>query len=127
MSRRLSEGVSVFTAELMAIVWALEWVEEVQPGQVVVCSDSAAVLMTLGEGKLGVRSDLVVELLVLLYKIEKAGGEVVFLWVPSHVGVEGNEVADGAAKRALRREVDVEIARGVQEHRSSIRRVITLK
>ena len=99
MSRRLSEGVSVFTAELMAIVWALEWVEEVQPGQVVVCSDSAAVLMTLGEGKLGVRSDLVVELLVLLYKIEKAGGEVVFLWVPAHVGVEGNEVADGAEGR----------------------------
>lgn len=81
--------------------------------------------MTLGEGKLGVRSDLVVELLALLYKIEKAGGEVVFLWVPAHVGVEGNEVADGAAKRALRREVDVVTAIGVQEYRSSIRRVIT--
>lgn len=50
----------------------MEWVEEVQPGQVVIHSDSAAVLMTLRGGKLGVRSDLMVELLVHGYKIEKA-------------------------------------------------------
>lgn len=65
------------------------------------------------------------ELLVQLYKIEKAGGEVAFLWVPAHVGVKGNEMADGAAKRALRREVDMKVAIGVNEYRSIIRRRIT--
>lgn len=43
------------------------------------------------------------ELLVLLDKIEQAGGSVGFLWVPAHIGVEGNEAAPMAAKRALKR------------------------
>ena len=66
VGKRLSEGVSVFTTELMAIIWALQWVEEVKPGQVIICSDSASVLMNMGEGKLGAWSDLMVELLVIL-------------------------------------------------------------
>ena len=60
--RRLSEGVSVYTTELLAIIWAMQWVEEVRPGPVVICSDSASVLMTLREGGLGARSDLMAEL-----------------------------------------------------------------
>lgn len=37
----------VFTAELVAILWALGWVEEVRPGKLIICSDSAAALMAL--------------------------------------------------------------------------------
>ena len=124
-SRRLSEGVSVYTTELMAIIWALQWVEEVKSSQTVICSDSASVLMTLRGGSLGGRSDLVVELLVLLYRIEHAGGSVGFLWVPAHVGVEGNEAADVAAKKALERDIDVRVSIGNSECRSIIKRRIT--
>jgi len=101
--KRLSEGVSVYTTELLAIIWALKWVDEVQPRRAVICSDSASVLKTLGGYNMGARPDLFMELMVLLYKIEKAGGSVGFLWVPAHVGVEGNEVADKAAKMTLKR------------------------
>ena len=127
MSRyqRLSEGVSVYTTELLAIIWAMQWVEEVRPGPVVICSDSASVLMTLRERGLGARSDLMVELLTLMHRIEQAGELVGFLWVPAHVGIEGNELADGAAKRTLRREkVDVKVRLGLTECRSIIKRNI---
>ena len=68
--KRLSEAVSVYTTELLAIIWAMQWAEEVRPGPVVICSDYASVMMTLREGGLGARSDLMVELLTLMYRIE---------------------------------------------------------
>ena len=39
--KRLSEGVSVYTTELLAIIWAMQRVEEIRPGPVVIGSDSA--------------------------------------------------------------------------------------
>lgn len=41
---------------------------------------------------------LFAELMVLLHRVDLAGGSVEFLCVPAHVGVEENEVADGAAR-----------------------------
>jgi hypothetical protein len=66
-----------------------------------------------------------VELLTLMYRIEQAGESVGFMRVPAHVGIEGNELADGAAKRALRREdVDVKVRLGLTECRSIIKKNI---
>ena len=76
------------------------------PRRAVICSDSASVLKTLIGSNWGARPDLVMEVMALLYKIEKAGGLVGFLWVSVHVGVHGNEIADKAAKMALKRDID---------------------
>lgn len=58
--------MSVVTIELVAILWALGWVEEVRPGNIIICSDSAAALMALKSGKSGGRPDLLVEMLIVL-------------------------------------------------------------
>ena len=91
--------VSIFTAELVAIQRALQYVYGRGPFSrpIVVLSDSMAGLMAI-KNRSGGREDLVDSILALVRGIEEEGGSVEFQWVPSHVGVAGNERADRAAK-----------------------------
>ena len=48
-----------------------------------------------------VKNPLVLDTLESIYKILNSGKIIEFCWVPSHVGIHGNEEADRAAKLAL--------------------------
>lgn len=40
IAKRISDNVSIFTTELLAIILALQWIEEVQPARTMICTDS---------------------------------------------------------------------------------------
>ncbi len=42
------------------------------------------------------------EIMQTLYRIQMMGITVVFLWVPAHIGIQGNETADKEAKAAVK-------------------------
>ena len=97
--------VSVFTAELTAILMALQHISEVRtpPCAIVVCSDSRSALSSIRSDSTSAREDLVLELGTVVHQLITRGTEVRFQWVPAHVCLSGNEMADRAAKRGARR------------------------
>ena len=125
ISKRISDRLSVFTAEVVAIIFALQWVDEIKPERVVICSDSIAALKSL-HSKITVRDDLIMEILMILLRIERNGTSVQFCWVPAHCGVKGNEEADKTAKLALemKDEEIIQVAYGRGEVRAIIRQAV---
>ena len=62
-------------------------------------SDSLPALQALG--KLKTDHPLLIQIQDLLHKINADQKEIVFMWVPGHVGIGGKEAADKAAREAL--------------------------
>ena len=67
-------------------------------------SDSLSAVQALG--KLKTDHPLLIQIQELLHKINADQKEIVFMWVPGHVGIRGNKAADRAAKEALDKRTD---------------------
>lgn len=67
--KRINNRLSVFTAEITAIILGLQWVEEVRPERVVICSDSTAALRSL-ISKETVRADLLLEVSLIMLRLQ---------------------------------------------------------
>ena len=99
----------MFTAELYAIKLAwLRLQQEREQNTFVICSDSLSALQSLQSNQNGIlHNPLVAEFLHTYNAIR--GRQFTFLWIPSHVGVHGNELADTLAKFPLHRDVIVDV------------------
>ena len=52
---------------------------------------------------------VLVQILELHTELTREGREIVFIWVPGHVGIRGNSAAVSAAKDALHGDISVEL------------------
>ena len=103
LKKKLPPVSSSFTAELFAILSALIFIfnNKSSNNSYVILTDSMSALSSLK--KTFPSRQLVKEIkdwLVLIHSRKKA--RIKFCWVPSHVGISGNERADVAAKSATR-------------------------
>ncbi len=96
--------VSIFTAELLAILMALNFFNDLcqPPMAVSFFSDSLSALQAIKRNSQSSREDVVKEIVVVCHQLITRGTDIVLQWVPSHVGVPGNESADRAAKQTAR-------------------------
>jgi len=95
---RLSDNLTIFAAELVAILLALEWVHSEQnidkEKPVTIFSDSLSAVDALEIGRSACRPNLVNKILHVLAEISN---DITFVWIPSHIGIQGNEIVDRLA------------------------------
>ena len=94
----LPASASVFSAELVAIDKALSFIEVSNEALYLILTDSLSSLLALRSFNPG--DPLVLDILTRVTSLDRAGKSVQFCWIPSHVGITGNELADAAARRA---------------------------
>ncbi|GFX38937.1 RNase H domain-containing protein [Trichonephila clavipes] len=96
---RLDTSCSIFTAEAVAIYRALQLIDSNMPRKYCIYTDSMSVLEAL-ENYNDRCHPVVCTILDITSRLYSKGLDIVFCWLPSHVGIIGNEQADSAAKSA---------------------------
>ncbi|GFS55713.1 RNase H domain-containing protein [Trichonephila clavipes] len=94
---RLDTSCSVFTAEAVAIYRALQLIDSNRPRKYCIYTDSMSVLEAL-ENYNDRCHPVVCNIFDITSRLYSKGFDIVFCWLPSHVGILGNEQADSAAR-----------------------------
>ena len=97
---RLTDNQSIYTAELLAIKQAIHWIlgnEKAATANFVIFSDSLSSLQSIEHMRSTSRPNLVTDILELSTTI---ADRLTYVWIPSHVGILGNEIADKLAVKA---------------------------
>ena len=109
----------------MAIKYTLDWVIGNKPDQTAILSDSLSAIQSIKNRDSKSRPDLVNSILALNDQCLANNLNVTLIWVPAHVGLVGNEVADRLAKGGLGRDaVDDEVGLAPSEVQAISRRHI---
>ena len=103
IKQRLPSNASIFTAEATAIDLALDAITESDDDHFIIFSDSLSVLLSLKNKKMD--NPLILKLLQKLHHLSCAHKTVHFCWIPSHIGIRGNEAVDVAAKESLSQDI----------------------
>ena len=96
-TKRLSDNSSILQAELYAIKMALHHAVDFGGIPCINIDSRAAIAVLCSQSPEG-NQELIVEIKTLA---ERADAKPTLHWIPSHCGIEGNEIADNLAKEAL--------------------------
>jgi ribonuclease HI len=104
---RLHNEASIFTAESRAIILALKIIESTSAPKFIVFSDSLSCLQAIQYPSW--KNPVISEIIEKTHILSTSGKQIQFCWLPSHVGIRGNEAADVAAKAGLQLEINTGI------------------
>ena len=97
---RLHDIYSIYSAELSAILHAINYIRKKNIIHAIICTDSLSSLMAISNRK-QVDHHIVYLIKKNLIKLHRRGFHIRILWVPGHSGIKGNDQADQLAKDSL--------------------------
>lgn len=98
----LTNYTSIFTAELYAILKAVEYILEKNLRKMVICCDSLSTIQSIEQ--MYSKNPLVQNIKENLYQKDVI---IKLLWTPSHPGIIGNDELDDAAKDAKSEDIEI--------------------
>jgi ribonuclease HI len=96
---KLSNESSIHTAELYAIHQALCYSQTLDQKNIIICTDSLSAIQAIG--RISPKNHLLHLIQKTLYETEKQDKSILFVWIPSHCNLQGNDKADQAARDAI--------------------------
>src|SRR6266446_2420552 len=117
-SAKLSKYSSIFSAECYAVILGLQFIELSQDDKFIIFSDSLSCLQALCSFKY--EHPHVLQIIEIINNLNPQNKSVKFCWIPSHVGIKGNEKADEAAKAALLLTIDHSIKISYTDMKSKV-------
>ena len=96
--QRIPTDSSIYTAELTALNRALELIQASGGEKFIIFSDSLSALEAISGRNL--KHPELLDFFVKFSQLKQKGYDIVLAWVPGHVGIRGNEIADAVAKEA---------------------------
>ena len=103
-SRKIRNEASIFAAELYAILLAVQKSTKLDIYEITIISDSKSSIQAITNTH---SKNPIVNL--IKEKIHESGKRFKLCWVPSHIGVHGNELADKLAREGTKKEVSTNI------------------
>lgn len=115
LSLKLPKETSIYTAELYAILQAIETAKTTSGSKLfAICSDSLSSIQAI---KTQFTSHpIVCKIHSTLSEMKQEMKTITLIWTPGHCGITGNELADAAAKRAI-----------TSEHQQSVQTLLTVE
>ena len=99
LQTRIPDGSSIFSAEAVGLLNALKIIRESKRKKFIIFSDSLSCLQSIENEDLC--NTLILKFLQTYTRLLRKRKVVVLCWIPSHIGIDGNEKADEEAKSSL--------------------------
>ena len=121
----LPKEASIFSVEICAINLALKQVSTSNKEKFIIHSDSISVLQSLKNTKLD--NPFIVKFLNKLNSMNHCKN-MIFCWIPSHIGIQRNDKVDSLAKAALKMVPDKKKSKIIYNYlKPKIKQIITKK